>query len=273
MARHPIKLLFLDFDGVLNTNASREDNPIGFYPDLVMNLAEVLRRTGAYFVVSSSWRLDPMGLGITSDFQGGLRRVGDLLHDPTLAPLVISRMHGATVDAPMPREEQVLLYARDTRPSVYVAVDDDLSLFPSNPDWLVLTDPDQGLDEHTRDRLIGVLGVMPDLNPGIAKTVQWLQSHGFRTTDSGDGETHLYACDRDYPYVVMSVDPADMVEEADRLLNLCLEAGLPMGEMSMGEMSMEQTSLSIQATYDPTNKLAFIDLMGVSDKILPLRGI
>lgn len=37
-----------------------------------------------------------------------------------------------------------------------------------------------------------------NLNPGIARTVQWLNSQGFMTTDSGDGATHDHECDRDH---------------------------------------------------------------------------
>jgi hypothetical protein len=36
-----------------------------------------------------------------------------------------------------------------------------------------------------------------NLNPGIAKTVALLNWMGYRTTDSGDGETHDHECDRD----------------------------------------------------------------------------
>lgn len=48
-----MKVLFLDIDGVLN----RRDGGGGLEPDLVANLNELLAATGAYVVVSSSWRI------------------------------------------------------------------------------------------------------------------------------------------------------------------------------------------------------------------------
>lgn len=62
---------------------------------------------------------------------------------------------------------------------------------------------------------------MSPLNPGIRETVAFLRQKGFNTTDSGDGVTHDFGCDRDYAYVCMTVSPADsLVAEADRLLGI-----------------------------------------------------
>ena len=55
---------------------------------------------------------------------------------------------------------------------------------------------------------------MDKLNPGIVKTVKMLNDAGYTTTDSGDGETHDYECDRDVGYVVVVLkDNADLVQE------------------------------------------------------------
>ena len=71
----PVRLLFLDVDGVLNSSESRARNydarasqggePAGLdgidAPDGAMCdfLADIVRRTGARVVLSSTWRLEP----------------------------------------------------------------------------------------------------------------------------------------------------------------------------------------------------------------------
>lgn len=109
-----------------------------------------------------------------------------------------------------------------------------------------------------------------DINPGIIRTVQWLRSHGFETCDSGDGDTHLHTCDRDYPYVAMRVDPKDMVTQANELVFLLNRAGLAVVPMAYG-FNEDGDSLApcLQATYDPMDGIAILDLMGVCDDDLP----
>lgn len=52
-------LLFLDIDGVLNTSAFRRMHGRHVVdPILVARLNEILRRTGAAVVITSSWRID-----------------------------------------------------------------------------------------------------------------------------------------------------------------------------------------------------------------------
>lgn len=103
-----------------------------------------------------------------------------------------------------------------------------------------------------------------DLNPGIRRTVAWLRAKGFRTTDSGDGVTHSFECDRDEAYCSIAVEPARLVSEAARLCLLLEDAGVavhPMGPEAL---------VTIQATYDPADGSAFIDLVGLDDGLLPV---
>ena len=64
-----VKIIFLDLDGVLNTarwheqakgNDLKDDYGYTFDPAAVANLADIIERTGAYIVISSSWKF--MGL-------------------------------------------------------------------------------------------------------------------------------------------------------------------------------------------------------------------
>lgn len=89
---------------------------------------------------------------------------------------------------------------------------------------------------------------MNDLNPGIRATVEWLTKNGFKTTDSGDGETHAHECDQPVPYVHMLVPPSRLVREADRLVELLKGEGIvcePMNE--------DGTSPFVQASYNPSD--------------------
>ncbi len=105
---------------------------------------------------------------------------------------------------------------------------------------------------------------MTDLNPGIRRTVAWLNGKGWTTTDSGDGETHDFECDRPNAYVVIRLkDPETLAVEAHRLLvALREEQGINL------EAVNDDGRPCLQASYDPANGLALLDLMNVSDKLL-----
>ena len=108
----------------------------------------------------------------------------------------------------------------------------------------------------------------PDgLNPGIKRTVCWLWCHNFLTCDSGDGETHEYECDREVAYVVMTVHPGILITEADRLLQLLRSVGVEVEPVSDGD------GVVIQATYDPANQTAVLELFGFKDSMLPEAAV
>ena len=102
---------------------------------------------------------------------------------------------------------------------------------------------------------------MDNINPGIKKTVKWFNDLGYKTSDSGDGVTHDFECDRDYAYVTILLDdPMTLSTQADRIKALIEERGVSV--LAVGEYPC------IQADYDPVNKLAIIQVMGLSDKEL-----
>jgi hypothetical protein len=59
-----MKVLFLDIDGVLNCSTTRNPRHFPYVVDkrLLARLRKLLDRTGAKVVLSSTWRLDPIGL-------------------------------------------------------------------------------------------------------------------------------------------------------------------------------------------------------------------
>jgi len=110
---------------------------------------------------------------------------------------------------------------------------------------------------------------MPDINPGIRLTVGMLNAAGHKTTDSGDGETRDFTCDREKPYVVVVSTPERLVQEAQEIVQLLKANGIlvsPIGDDEAG-------GVQIQATYDPSmgqeHGAALIDLSGIHDRMLP----
>jgi len=61
-------ILFLDVDGVLNTDMMMTSHPSKLHPKLVKRLAFVLSRTGTRVVVSSTWRREPNYMGILLEY-------------------------------------------------------------------------------------------------------------------------------------------------------------------------------------------------------------
>lgn len=98
-----------------------------------------------------------------------------------------------------------------------------------------------------------------ELNPGIQRTVKWLNDNGFLTTDSGDGKTHEFGCDRDHAYVVIVVPTSEeLIATTHRLVDALESMGVVLGPVGV-------SAPCIQASYDPVNGLPVIDLMDLDD--------
>lgn len=102
------------------------------------------------------------------------------------------------------------------------------------------------------------------LNPGIRRLVAGLNAAGWPTCDSGDGQTHDHSCDRDHAYVVIALPPhraAHLIEEAEAVAAWLRERGVH-------PTAIGGDGPCIQASYDPGNSRAFIDVMNVRDAML-----
>jgi hypothetical protein len=106
------------------------------------------------------------------------------------------------------------------------------------------------------------------LNENIRLTVMFLQTAGFVTVDSGDGKTHACECDRDYAYVSIKVRAHNMLSEADRLCALLKAHGIDIYELRSKDYAEDDIPPCIQATYDPGDGSANIDLMYFDDDYL-----
>jgi hypothetical protein len=105
-----------------------------------------------------------------------------------------------------------------------------------------------------------------NVNPGIRKTVAWLNTHGFETVDSGDGKTHDHACDRGQPYVIIKTMPASLRNDALRLYCMLRDGEHLNVTLVMGPIGGEGPC--IQASFDPHDGTAFLELMNVTDDLL-----
>lgn len=105
-----------------------------------------------------------------------------------------------------------------------------------------------------------------DLDPGIRRTVRWLQKNEFRTTDSGDGVAKFQCAEPmegalDYPHVVCVVASDLLASEADRLAELVHDLGVDVVPNGLREPGQA----GISASYDPVDGVAVIVLEGVGD--------
>lgn len=103
------------------------------------------------------------------------------------------------------------------------------------------------------------------LDPGIRFVVQTLRTWGFRTTDSGDGQSKPEEQrEIQIPHVVMVIeDPACLVAEANRLASLLSSIGV-----EIVPIGPDDTNVEIHATYDAADRSATLILLGLNDEVL-----
>jgi hypothetical protein len=103
-----------------------------------------------------------------------------------------------------------------------------------------------------------------DVQPRMRRLVSLLRAHGFRTTDSGDGETNPAAgmeCALDVPHVVAVVEPASMASEADRCRRVLEDAGAVIGH--------GDDFADVVVQYSATDGHAILIVSGLTDARLP----
>ncbi len=104
-----MKVIFLDIDGVLNCRRTPNSRKFPYIVDrkLLARLKRLLRRTGAKIVLTSSWRLDPIGRLAAKHF--GIPCIGWLPDLPK-----------------RPRRDEILKWlANHPKVSRYVVIDDE----------------------------------------------------------------------------------------------------------------------------------------------------
>lgn len=107
------------------------------------------------------------------------------------------------------------------------------------------------------------------LCPGIRRTVAFLRSKGFETTDSGDGCSNMgMECAMPFPNVAIRCpDSTNLVAESRRLRDILAERGIVVEPLGPDDPEVVHPP-HIEATYDPSNDIGFIILMYVDDQVL-----
>lgn len=123
-----------------------------------------------------------------------------------------------------------------------------------------------------------------ELDPGIRETVRFLRSHGFDTTDSGDGKFKFSQQGEDccaLPFANVAIvisDPITLTAHADRLSYVLEQAGIivqPIGYREADAYSLDEPppwdvkeAVEIEASYDPANGSAILMVMYLDDDLL-----
>lgn len=155
----PKKIIFLDFDGVMDTEyydhlLSEADKPISdeygllFDPECVKNLKYIIDSTGADIVVSSTWK-DFMTYQEILDMWK-YRGLSGFVTDVTPT---VSKHRGDEIDA----------WLKECREDCQYAIIDDLDGSNFNPnqiEHLFVVNPYCGLDEDTAKRIVNHLSVL-----------------------------------------------------------------------------------------------------------------
>ena len=158
--RHARKLLFLDVDGVLNTEYCRPRDAI--HSKLLKRLGEVVHYSGTKIILSSTWRLHPQyRMKLLSRLESvGVDRLAVLDDTPQL-PLKMGRWPPAESN----RAEEIAEWIRtaNVRPDlIWVAVDDlDVMNSPHGPLFdghFVRTSRESGLSAECQAQLFRILG-------------------------------------------------------------------------------------------------------------------
>ena len=164
------KILFLDIDGVLNTERQHEychsrgitnSDEYGylFDPIAVRNLAKIVNETGADIVISSSWKYNGLSelLDMWSD-RGLPGRVIDITPD-TMSNEILLHADLEKMEFLSCRGYEIKewLVAHGKKVSHYAIVDDEQEMLPEQQSHYVMIDPRVGISEENANQVIDIL--------------------------------------------------------------------------------------------------------------------
>ena len=156
------KLIFLDIDGVLDTYKSR----YMLDPTLMDRLGLILGKTGAWIVISSSWRCNnvPDTIDFMTDYDNP--RVGSNPFPFTdrivgVTPILYSVVEG-DIDRPATRGEEIAAYLKQHPCDNYVILDDCDEIEYTQIPHLVLVNDDVGLTIEDVEKAVSILNNSED---------------------------------------------------------------------------------------------------------------
>ncbi len=151
-----MKAIFLDVDGVLNNRFTSSRSPggyVGVSDELIRNLKEIVKETGAVIVLSSDWRLLREDPERKKDYKYLARKLLFTGH---------IKISGHTDDISWSKRGREIRKYLDDHPDIteYVVLDDnpfrDFKEY-GLPGNIVLTDPMKGLTDADVSRAIRIL--------------------------------------------------------------------------------------------------------------------
>jgi hypothetical protein len=102
-------------------------------------------------------------------------------------------------------------------------------------------------------------------DPGIREVVHRLENAGFVPVDSSDGSGSPEDME-DEPFVCMASTPENLIAEAHRLHVLVSSWGIPAFNNGGDD---DAQFCGVIACYDPGDRMAHVQLVGISDGMLP----
>lgn len=164
------KVIFLDIDGVLNTEQHRrqchdkgiaysDENGDTFDPDAVASLTKIIDQTGADIVISSSWKF--WGLSRMRQMWEDRKLPGkiigitpDTVSDEMLLTANLDEMENFALRG---SEIKEWLSLHGKKVSHYTIIDDVDSFLPEQRPYYVEVSPIKGITEEDAERVIKIL--------------------------------------------------------------------------------------------------------------------
>lgn len=162
------KVIFLDFDGVLNTkwwytqmdrNTPKDKYGYAFDPKAVANLKRIVEETGADIVISSSWKsfgfTELEEMWIDRSLSGKLIGItpnsvsDELLLDADIDSIELFHIRGEEIKEWLTKHGKYV--------SHYAIIDDMDNMLPEQQSHFVQTNPEVGITEEDAEKVIAIL--------------------------------------------------------------------------------------------------------------------
>lgn len=169
-----MKILFLDFDGVITTPFSRGK----IIPEKVRLIGRILDETGAKIVVTSSWM---HGYSETEPFKEGLRK-----RCPEGMETIIDNIIGITDGMGSWRGDEIQRWLDEHETGSFAILDDDSDFHEDQLFNFVQTDTYEGITEREVKLCISVLNGEQVRNPirlNLELTTMWRNKCGGIVSD------------------------------------------------------------------------------------------
>lgn len=166
------KIIFLDFDGVLNTEhyqnllhyqgkAWQDEHGAFFDPEAVMQLKRIIDATRADIVIESSWKY--LGLEAMQEMWQARNMPGQVIDITPSSPsdswLLTANLNDIDSATRHCKGIEIASWLSDnaTKDTQYVIIDDEYVILDSQLPHFILTNPYDGITEELADRAISIL--------------------------------------------------------------------------------------------------------------------